>query len=409
MGFHNTAPWSLYVHWPWCIRKCPYCDFNSHPVQRRDAQQPALDAALESAYVAALLQDLDTDLARFPFLLARPVASIFFGGGTPSLASSSAYQRLLDGIRERLLLLDEVEITLEANPGGVDESHFSGYRAAGINRLSIGVQSFSTPQLQALGRIHSGEMAERAVKAARVAGFERINIDLMHGLPDQTPALALEDLRLAQSLAPTHLSWYQLTLEPNTEFYHQPPLLPDEDRLADIQEAGSEWLKLQGWQHYEVSAWAMPEQQCQHNLHYWRFGDYLGIGAGAHGKMSWADATAPGGLWIERHWKTRQPQAYLKRTTSPQGFVAGRTAIDAADRPLEFMMNALRLAEGVLADRFEQTTGLALVQIEPVIDELKALGLWTEQRDRLACSEQGWRYLNSVLEKFINKVIHRSA
>ncbi|MDX1466170.1 MAG: radical SAM family heme chaperone HemW, partial [Halomonas sp.] len=319
----GLPPLSLYVHVPWCVRKCPYCDFNSHGVGRRAALP-------EDAYLAALIADLEADL---PLAAGRELVSLFIGGGTPSLMSAGFYERLLQAVSARLPLARDIEITLEANPGTLERGRFAGYRAAGINRLSLGVQSFQDAQLLALGRIHGGDDAAAAFDEARRAGFDNLNLDLMHGLPGQTPALALADLEQALALGPEHLSWYQLTLEPNTEFHSYPPVLPEEEVLWDIQDAGHARLEAAGFARYEISAYARPDRASRHNLHYWRFGDYLGIGAGAHGKLS---MPAHQGLEIERRWKSRRPEDYLRRANDPRGFVAGRGLIDERELPLEF-------------------------------------------------------------------------
>ncbi len=396
----KQLPLSLYVHLPWCVRKCPYCDFNSHALTA-SGRGAGLDAETERQYVQALLADLDHELLAWPQVAERPLVSIFFGGGTPSLMSPAGYAQFFAGLQQRLQLRSDCEITLEANPGTVEQKRFSGYRAAGINRLSMGIQSFSDPQLQALGRIHSGKEALLAVQAARRAGFDNFNLDLMHGLPDQTPALAQEDLKQALDLQPKHLSWYQLTLEPNTEFYQRPPILPEEDLLADIQAAGEVQLAEQGFEHYEVSAFAQPGYAARHNLNYWQFGDYLGLGAGAHGKLTRLDSAAPGGLFIERRWKTRQPQAYLSRLVEGRDFLAGREEVTAEQRPLEFMMNALRLQSGVATELYAERTGLALTSLQPQVASLREQGLWVTQEQRLATSSLGWRFLNQVLETFM--------
>ncbi len=378
-------PLALYIHVPWCVRKCPYCDFNSHGVGH-GAELP------ESRYVDALLADLDQDLAA---VQGREIVSIFIGGGTPSLFSAAAYQRLFKGLRQRLDFAPDIEITLEANPGTVEQSRFEGYRQAGINRLSIGVQSFASEQLEALGRIHSGEEAVRAMRSARNAGFDNVNLDLMHGLPGQTLATALEDIEQALALEPTHLSWYQLTLEPNTEFFSHPPLLPDEERLWDIQDAGHARLESAGFVRYEISAYARPGRQARHNLNYWRFGDYLGIGAGAHGKLSRIDS--PGQWGIERRWKTRQPDAYLRRLNDPRGFIGGGQEVSDRALPLEFLMNALRLTEGVRTDDWENHTGQALSELTPRLERARQQGLLMTTSSRLQATPQGLLFLNDLL------------
>ncbi|MFG6138961.1 radical SAM family heme chaperone HemW [Halomonas sp. B23F22_10] len=377
-------PLALYIHVPWCVRKCPYCDFNSHGVGS-GASLP------EEAYLAALIADLDADL---PLAAGRELVSIFIGGGTPSLMSADFYGRLLDAISARLTFADDIEITLEANPGTVERGRFAGYRTAGINRLSIGVQSFQDAQLSELGRIHSGDEARLAVAEARQAGFDNLNLDLMHGLPGQTPALALDDLDQALALSPEHLSWYQLTLEPNTEFHSRPPVLPEEEALWDIQELGHERLEAAGFARYEISAYARPGRAARHNLNYWRFGDYLGIGAGAHGKLSAHDDH---GFHVERRWKTRQPEAYLRRHDDPRGFVAGREPISPEELPLEFAMNALRLVEGVPLSTWSAHTGRPLDRLQASLEAARKKGLLVEDGERLQASPQGLLFLNELL------------
>lgn len=371
-------PLSLYIHIPWCVRKCPYCDFNSHATT---------GAIPESAYLDALVEDLEQDLA---FATGRPIETIFIGGGTPSLMSGDFYDRLIVHLRTKLNIATDAEITLEANPGTLETGRFEAFRKAGINRLSIGVQSFNSDHLKALGRIHDSEAAHRAISAARQAGFDNFNIDLMHGLPGQTPEQALEDLRTALDYQPPHLSWYQLTLEPNTEFYSRPPDLPDDDHLWDIYRQGCEFLHRQGFRDYEVSAWSRDGRESRHNLNYWTFGDYLALGAGAHGKISLADGS------IRRYWKTRQPEAYLNRIGSR---TAGTDIIAPEDLPLEFLMNALRLTEGVSERLFCERTGLPLssvgVKLKTARDEKLLV------KDRLQATALGQRYLNSLLERFL--------
>lgn len=377
----STPPLTLYVHTPWCVRKCPYCDFNSHT---------APETIPEDDYLAALLADLDTDLtAPEP----RPIKAIFIGGGTPSLMSPGFYERLFEALAQRLDLSQLSEITLEANPGTVEEERFTGFRKAGINRLSLGVQSFDPDHLHRLGRIHGGDDARRAVTAAQAAGFERINLDLMHGLPQQTPEQAVSDLQTALAFDTGHVSWYQLTIEPNTVFHSHPPELPDEDTLIAIQAAGEDCLLRHGLQSYEVSAWARPGEECRHNLNYWRFGDYLAIGAGAHGKL-----TEPGSDRILRYWKTRRPEDYLNRIGSR---TAGRQQLDHEDRPLEFLLNALRLSGGVPASFFGARTGLPLETISGQLVDLRKRGLLVPDEQRLAVTDQGRRFLNDVLEAFV--------
>ncbi|WP_420843664.1 radical SAM family heme chaperone HemW [Marinobacter salexigens] len=373
-----TPPLSLYVHVPWCVRKCPYCDFNSHAIQ---GDIP------ESAYLNALFEDIDQDLA---LASGRPVETVFIGGGTPSLMSGEFYQTLFEGLRERLDFAADVEITLEANPGTLEEGRFEAFRNAGINRLSIGVQSFNPIHLKTLGRIHDSAAAHRAIESAKKAGFDNFNLDLMHGLPDQTPDEALQDLKTAMSHEPPHISWYQLTLEPNTEFYSRPPDLPDDDLLWEIAQRGSEYLHLHGFKDYEVSAWCREGKASRHNLNYWTFGDYLALGAGGHGKISLPDGT------IKRYWKTRQPEAYLNRIGSR---TAGSANIEPEELPLEFLMNALRLRQGVDESLFYERTGLPLasvaVQLQKLRDDKLLMG------DRLQATSLGQRYLNSLLERFL--------
>ncbi|MGM0988038.1 MAG: radical SAM family heme chaperone HemW [Pseudomonadota bacterium] len=380
----DAPPLSLYVHVPWCVRKCPYCDFNSHGVGR-SADLP------ESRYLESLIADLDADL---PLAAGRELVSIFIGGGTPSLMSADFYERLLKAVASRLPLATDIEITLEANPGTLERGRFAGYRAAGINRLSLGVQSFQDAQLAALGRIHDGDDAVAAVEEARRAGFDNLNLDLMHGLPEQTPGLALADLDQALALAPEHLSWYQLTLEPNTEFHAFPPVLPVDEVLWEIQDLGHERLEAAGLARYEISAYARCGRGSRHNFNYWRFGDYLGIGAGAHGKLS-----MPGvrGLEIQRRWKSRLPEAYLRRLNDPRGFVAGCAEIEEHELPLEFAMNALRLVEGVPLSTWKAHTGR---ESQALLDRLGAArekGLLVEDVDWLRASPQGLLFLNDVL------------
>lgn len=384
MTIPSSPGLALYVHVPWCVRKCPYCDFNSHGVGR-DSRLPEQD------YLAALVADLEADIA---IVGKRSLTSIFIGGGTPSLMSGDFYARLLDAVAQRLVLPGDIEITLEANPGTLERGRFAAYRTAGINRLSLGVQSFQDDQLQALGRIHSGSDARRAVGEARQAGFDNLNLDLMHGLPGQTPALALADLDQALALSPEHLSWYQLTLEPNTEFHTHPPSLPEEEILWDIQDLGHERLEQAGLHRYEISAYATSGHRARHNLNYWQFGDYLGIGAGAHGKLS-----QPGNdrLRIERRWKTRQPEAYLRRLGDPRGFVAGSREIDDQELVLEFAMNALRLVDGVALSVWRQHTGQPIETLTRCLQSVKDKGLIVEDPTRLQASPQGLLFLNDVL------------
>ncbi|TIH10143.1 radical SAM family heme chaperone HemW [Pseudomonas leptonychotis] len=379
-GGFELPPLALYVHIPWCVKKCPYCDFNSH------AAGPDLP---EEAYVDALLADLDADLAQ---VHGRPLTSIFFGGGTPSLFSAKALGRLLEGVERRVRFAADIEITLEANPGTFEQAKFRDYRSLGINRLSIGVQSFQPPKLIALGRIHDGDEAVRAADMARAAGFDNFNLDLMHGLPDQSIEDALSDLRIAIAQGPTHLSWYQLTVEPNTVFWNQPPVMPEDDILWDIQEAGQALLAAEGYAQYEVSAYAQTGKAARHNLNYWTFGDFLGIGAGAHAKLSRPDGS------ISRSWKTRLPKDYLD---SSKRFNAGERVLSADELPFEFLMNVLRLTDGVASELFTQRTGLPLSQLAAARTEAQQRGLLHSDPTRLSATREGQLFLNDLLQHFL--------
>jgi putative oxygen-independent coproporphyrinogen III oxidase len=379
-GGFQLPPLALYIHIPWCVKKCPYCDFNSH------AAGPTLP---EQEYVDALLADLDEEL---PQVHGRALTSIFFGGGTPSLFSAQALGRLLEGVERRVPFAPDIEITLEANPGTFEQAKFAAYRALGINRLSIGVQSFQADKLQALGRIHDGVEAIRAADMARAAGFDNFNLDLMHGLPNQSLDDALGDLRTAIAQAPTHLSWYQLTLEPNTVFWSQPPTLPEDDILWDIQEAGQALLAEHGYAQYEVSAYAQPGKAARHNLNYWTFGDFLGIGAGAHAKLS-----SPQGV-IKRSWKTRLPKDYLD---ADKRFSAGERLLEADELPFEFLMNVLRLTDGVASELFSARTGLPLAMLAGARAEAERRGLLHSDPSRLSATREGQLFLNDLLQHFL--------
>jgi putative oxygen-independent coproporphyrinogen III oxidase len=376
-----ALPLSLYVHFPWCVRKCPYCDFNSHALR---GELP------EGDYVDALLRDLDFELTEPE---TRPLASVFFGGGTPSLFSPQAVGRVLERAQRRLGFAPDIEVTLEANPGTADAANFRGYRDAGVNRLSIGVQSFDAAQLRRLGRIHGPEEARRAFELARGAGFDNVNLDLMYALPEQAPAQARADLEAAIALAPEHLSYYQLTLEPNTEFHAHPPPLPDEDAAWAMQEQGQELLAHHGYAQYEVSAYARTGRRCRHNLNYWQFGDYLGIGAGAHGKRT-------AGATIERRARHRHPRTFVERAGAA-GAVQERKAVPAADLPFEFAMNALRLNDGFRLPEFEQRTGLAAATIEPVLAQAAARGWLERDADHVRPSARGRALLNPLVRLFL--------
>jgi len=378
-------PLSLYVHMPWCVRKCPYCDFNSHGVRGTPAY---------AQYVDVLLADLDADLRDFGDAIGkRPIETVFFGGGTPSLFAPELVGRFLDGARQRLAFATHAEITLETNPGTVEHGRFDGYLAAGVNRISFGVQSFDNDKLHRLGRIHSAHEAEDAVRQARDAGIDNINIDLMYALPEQTLEGALDDVQRAMALAPTHISHYQLTLEPNTAFAANPPPLPDDDAAWAIQEACEASLASGGYGQYEVSAYAAPGRRCAHNLNYWRFGDYLGIGAGAHGKMT--DAAG-----VHRRWKTRLPAAYLASSGQP-GRIGGDNLVGGDDLPFEYMLNALRLIDGVPAADFAERTGLVAATIAPARATCIARGWLVDDPAVLRTTPLGQRFLNNVIEAFM--------
>ena len=373
-------PVSLYVHIPWCVSKCPYCDFNSHALR---------EPVDQGAYVDALLQDLDHEVARRPL---PEIGSIFIGGGTPSLFKGAAIGRLLEGVTQRLQLARDAEISLEANPGAAEAAHFSDYRAAGVNRLSIGVQSLDDAKLQALGRIHSASEAVGAFSLARQAGFDNINLDMMYGLPAQTTADMRADLRALLALQPEHVSWYELTLEPNTRFHHSPPPLPDEDQLVEMTEQGQAILEGRGYRQYEISAYARDDRLCRHNLNYWRFGDYLGIGAGAHGKL-----TMPHYL-VQRRCKQRQPSVYL--STVAQGALSSERLVGDDELPVEFMLNTLRLSVGVPADLFAQRTGLGRDALGTALLQARRRGLMVDDPNRLEATPRGRRYLNDLLALF---------
>ncbi|AEF56435.1 radical SAM family heme chaperone HemW [Marinomonas posidonica] len=383
-------PLSLYIHLPWCVKKCPYCDFNSHQADRftQDDQLP------EEAYLAQLLADLEVDL---PYIAGRPIQTAFIGGGTPSLMSEDFYYRLMDALRDKLTWADDAEITMEANPGTFEQEKFRHFRQAGINRLSIGIQSFQPKLLKTLGRIHNREEAIHAVDKSRAAGFDNINLDLMHGLPEQSLDMAMADLTLAMTLTPEHLSWYQLTIEPNTEFYRRPPALPEDNTLWEIQDAGQALLAAQGYAQYEVSANAKQGRQAAHNLNYWRFGDYIGIGAGAHGKITLVNGQ------IFRTRKTRHPNHYLNNL--PEALVI-KEAINPEDMPLEFMMNRLRLFESFDLQEYRRYAQNELPKslIQACNVGLKR-GLLDEnawQKEHIKTTEKGKLFLNELLELFLH-------
>jgi oxygen-independent coproporphyrinogen-3 oxidase len=375
LGVGTPVPLALYVHWPWCVRKCPYCDFNSHE-----------SVPQETAYLAALIADLE---AALPAIWGRPIVSVFIGGGTPSLMAGATVDALLTAIRMRLPLLPDAEITLEANPGSVETGRFAAYRAAGVNRLSLGVQSFDDAKLAALGRIHSGDEARRAIDIA-LAHFERVNLDLMVALPEQSLRDAQRDIEIAITTGVTHISAYHLTLEPNTPFHHAPPPLPDDDLAADMQERVEARLSAAHFSHYETSAFAKPGQQCQHNLNYWQFGDYLGIGAGAHSKIS-------DHVGIRREARPRHPKDYLADPATRDW-----QPVTLEDRPGEFMMNALRLTNGVPLNYFSERTGLPLEHIQKSALAGRQQGLLEVVADRLRPTAQGQRFLNRLIGLFLD-------
>ena len=373
-------PLSLYIHFPWCIQKCPYCDFNSHAVKT---------GIPETAYVYRLLADLQADLS----LLTSnaEIQSIFMGGGTPSLFSVESLTYLLNGIKQQVELAADCELTLEANPGTFESAKFKAFRELGINRLSIGIQSFNDRHLQKLGRVHNAEEAIKAVKIAQNAGFDNLNLDLMFGLPEQTLVEALADVQTAISLNPSHISFYQLTLEPNTYFYKFPPKLPDDERIFAMQKNCQQLLAENGYQQYEISAYAKAGFQSRHNLNYWQFGDYLGIGAGAHGKIS---RSLPND--ILRTAKPKSPELYLNNTIMRTDVV-----ISLDELPLEFVMNQLRIKAGFNLEYFQRQTGLSSDSLQPALGKCLEQDLLIERQQQIFCSERGWNFLDDILEKFI--------
>ncbi len=381
MTARKAAPVALYVHFPWCVAKCPYCDFNSHPLRGE------LDVR---GYGEALLTDLQATLSAFDDARSDParIDSVFFGGGTPSLFPADSFAELLDALGPRLL--PDAEITMEANPGTTEHHDFRSYRQAGINRLSLGAQSFDDLALKRLGRVHGAQDTRRAFDRAVAGGFERINLDLMYGLPEQSVAGAGNDLAEALALGPEHLSWYQLTLEPRTEFHRQPPPLPAETTLEAMEEAGHEQLAARGYERYEVSAYARGGARSRHNLTYWTFGDYLGVGAGAHGK--WLDHA---GTTVRAH-KVRSPRLYLR---DPEALTVSAVAVDAL--PAEFAMNVLRLTDGVPADQWQQQTGRPASELAESWERLADLGLM--RQDRFATTKRGYELLDSVVATFLSQ------
>jgi len=375
----KLPPLGLYIHLPWCERKCPYCDFNSHETC----------AVPEQRYIRALLRDLRNDL---PLLQMRTVDTLFIGGGTPSVFSGSAIQMLLREIAALVPLSSTLEATMEANPGSADAEKFCAFKDAGVTRLSLGIQSFDDIQLRALGRIHSSDQAHAAIEFARMAGFKSINLDLMHGLPGQTVRGAAADLSHAITWEPTHLSWYQLTIEPNTVFHKQPPQLPAEDELADIQQCGEQLLARHGYLQYEVSAYSQRGYNCRHNSNYWAFGDYLGIGAGAHGKISFPDGR------IQRFAKRRQPEEYM--SVERENFTGSMRTLDQGEIFGEFMLNALRLNAGFSLQQFVARTGLDNALLEPRVHSLYQRKLLEREGDMIRATPMGRRFLDSVIAEF---------
>ncbi|MCZ6803432.1 MAG: radical SAM family heme chaperone HemW [Proteobacteria bacterium] len=384
LTFHENPPLSLYIHLPWCIKKCPYCDFNSHELRHQGLE--------EDQYIDALIRDLETEVPR---VWGRTIISVFIGGGTPSLFSPEALDNLLSAIRARLNIHPGIEITLEANPGTAEAEKFCAYREIGINRLSIGVQSFNNENLKALGRIHDSSEALHAIELSKEAGFENFNIDLMFGLPGQTINDALNDLETAVAQSPTHISWYQLTIEPNTVFYAKPPKLPADDDIWLMQEQGQLYLKENNYKQYEISAYAKDKHQALHNLNYWQFGDYLGIGAGAHGKITNVAETK-----IERFTRHKIPKRYVELAGTDAAITETRV-LTREELPLEFMMNALRLIEGIPGSLFLERTGLPLNIIEKELSLAEDRNLVEWKINELKPSLKGQRYLNELLEIFV--------
>ena len=384
MNLLKQPPLSLYVHIPWCVQKCPYCDFNSHALKHDIPEQD---------YVTQLIADLDADIARFQ-LNNRQLHSIFIGGGTPSLFSGQAIKHLLDAVKQRFVCHANMEVTLEANPGTVEANKFTDFAQAGVNRLSIGVQSFESDKLIKLGRIHDNNQAINAAKLAKTSGIKSFNLDLMHGLPQQSIVGALDDLKQAIALAPDHISWYQLTIEPNTSFYSKPPTLPEDDLLWDIQEQGQQLLKSAGYEQYEISAYAKNGKQSTHNSNYWRFGDYLGIGCGAHGKITDISQET-----IYRTVKVKHPKGYLENN---RPCLDQLNIVTKDELPFEFMMNQCRLKEAWPISRFNEHTGLATNMLLPYLNEAKQKQLLAEHNELWQVTPLGHRYLNDLLALFLS-------
>ncbi len=374
-------PLSLYIHIPWCVRKCPYCDFNSHEASH----------VPEDQYIQALLRDLESEL---PNIWGRPLETIFIGGGTPSLFTANAIDKLIRGLRERLPIRPNMEITMEANPGTFEQERFAAYKEAGINRLSVGIQSFNDSHLKKLGRIHNADEANKAISIAEKSGFTNYNIDLMFGLPNQNIQQALADLQQAINKQPTHISWYQLTIEENTLFHHHPPILPEDDLLWDMQQQGQKLLEQAGYKQYEVSAYARNNMQCQHNINYWEFGDYLGIGAGAHGKLTMSDGV------ITRHSKFRHPNKYIEEALNDKPR-SQEKILSKNDLIFDFMLNAIRLKKGYNKELFENRTFLEFSSIQAKVDKLIEDGLLIQTNNQYQTSNKGWAFINSIIEEFL--------
>ena len=378
----TPIPLSLYIHIPWCVRKCPYCDFNSHEARNN---------VPEERYIQALLKDLESEL---PHIWGRPLTSIFIGGGTPSLFTAQAIDKLLSGLRERLPIRPNMEITMEANPGTFEQERFDAFRESGINRLSIGIQSFDNNKLSALGRIHDGKEALKAAGIAKKAGFTNFNLDLMYGLPAQSKQQALEDLQQAIEQQPSHISWYQLTIEENTFFHHSPPILPNDEALWDISSTGIKYLGNAGYKQYEVSAFSQQNRQCQHNINYWHFGDYLGIGAGAHGKLTMPNKE------ITRHSKYKHPKKYMESALNGVAR-SNEQRLTESDLRFEFILNAARLKQGFNQKLFETRTLLPFSSIENQLQKLIEDGLIEFKKDSIVTTTKGWMFINNIVEEFL--------
>ncbi|MBT8040879.1 MAG: oxygen-independent coproporphyrinogen III oxidase-like protein [Xanthomonadales bacterium] len=379
----TPPPLSLYVHLPWCVRKCPYCDFNSHALKN---EMPA------ERYIDALMRDLEVEL---PLVWGRPVQSVFFGGGTPSLFSAAQVERMLSGFRGLLDIVPGAEVTLEANPGTVERDSFSGYRDAGVNRVSLGVQSFDDRMLEAIGRIHGRAEARQAAESLAGAGMESFNLDLMFGLPGQSLETAVADVQTALAYSPPHLSHYQLTLEPNTCFHARPPSLPADDESWEMQGACADHLEAAGMVNYEISAWSGPGRECRHNLNYWRYGDFMGIGAGAHGKLTEASAQT-----VRRRIRIRHPRNWME--SAEHGMpLAQEREINPQDRVFEFFLNQLRLRHGIRKADFSNRTGLPWLAVSERVEEAVRRGLLDEREDLLVPTESGWRFVNEIQQLFL--------